>query len=95
MQLFVFEIWSILYMVDCTTFPMTHRMYAKLTISQKLKVAQKKTHVLKNYFRAMRIFPENLAPFEQTFYFFQQKSLLEDIFANLIEPLTSEARFSI
>ena len=37
----------------------------------------------------MRIFPENLASFE---HFFTVKKNLEDIFVNLIQTLTSEAR---
>ena len=44
-QLLVFEIWSILYMVDFddVTSCMQNRPYTKSTISQKLEVAPKKT----------------------------------------------------
>ena len=57
-------------------------------LRQKLKVAQK--NKLMNYkitFRAMRIFPETLATFEQNYFFVQEN--LEEIFGNLIQTLTS------
>ena len=98
-RLLVFEIWSILYMVNfdgthtwsvcvyCVTSCMQNRPYTKSTISQKLKVAQEKLMNQKIIFRAMRIFHWSLF----CWFFLLQKNL-KQIFANLIQTLSSEAR---
>ena len=65
----VFEIWSIF----------MYQPYTKSTISQKLKIALKKTHELKNLFQNMRIFWDNIFAVE----IFGRLQILENCEQNL------------
>ena len=92
-DLFIFELWSILYMADCITFRSVRcdtQHARKIDHTQnrpylKNWKSHKKLMYVKIIFRAMHIFPENLTTFEQKKF---QKNLKE-IFAL---TLTREAR---